>query len=237
MARSGRKPGARNSEATAMWRRPSWRNARTASPVAGGALEANAAVTGSLWWVPHSRASRATAWLASGSEEPAAASTSASSSRTLASLRASRRRRSSTSRKQVSRPRILVARIRSPSWRAVASAIAAGTSTFAWKASVSSSGTTTISSKPALTSRSTTVVNDGLDRSRNAGSMRRSGRIVRTSWTRALMDAAERGSRLPWARAISAGAAMEVSLPSVLWSGGLRRRCRRSGRRWPGSVR
>ena len=48
-ARSGRKPGARNSEATAMWRRPSARKARTASPVAGGALEAYAAVTGSLW--------------------------------------------------------------------------------------------------------------------------------------------------------------------------------------------
>ena len=65
-----------------MWRRPSLRKARTASPVAGGAAEANAAVTGSLWWVPQSRASRATAWLASGSLEPAAASTSASSSRT-----------------------------------------------------------------------------------------------------------------------------------------------------------
>ena len=50
-----------------MWRRPSARKARTASPVAGGADEANAAVTGSLWRVPQTRASRATAWLASGS--------------------------------------------------------------------------------------------------------------------------------------------------------------------------
>ena len=45
-ARSGRKPGARNIEATATCRRPSARNARTASPVAGGADEANAALTG-----------------------------------------------------------------------------------------------------------------------------------------------------------------------------------------------
>ena len=65
-----------------MWRRPSARNARTASPVAGGEAEANAAVTGSLCRAPQTRASRATAWLASGSLDPAAASTSASSSRT-----------------------------------------------------------------------------------------------------------------------------------------------------------
>ena len=100
------------------------------------------------------------------------------------------------------------ARIRSPSCFAVASAIAAGTSTLAWNASVSSSGTTTISSKPARTSLPTTVWKDGLDRSRNACSMRRSGRIARTSSTSAVMDAAERGSRLPWANAMRAGAVM-----------------------------
>ena len=100
-----------------MCRRPSPRNARTASPVAGGALAAYAAVTGSLWWVPQRRASRATAWLASGSVEPAAASTSASSSRTREALSASRIRTSSTSRKQASRPSVAVTRIRSSGWR------------------------------------------------------------------------------------------------------------------------
>ena len=115
-----------------MWRRPSRRKARTASPVAGGAAEAYAAVTGSLWRVPHTRARRATAWLASASEDPAAASTRASSSRTREALSASRIRRSSTSRKLGSMPRIELVRILSPSWRAVAAATASGTSTFAW---------------------------------------------------------------------------------------------------------
>ena len=73
---------------------------------------------------------------------------------------------------------------------------------------VSRSGTTTISSKPALTRRSTTVSNDGLARSRNAVSTRRSGRMALTSATSDLIVAAERGSRLPWARATRAGAAI-----------------------------
>ena len=127
-ARSVSGPGVRNREATAMWRRPWARKARTASPVAGGALAAKAAVTGSLWWVPHRRASRATDWLASGSVEPAAASTSASSSRTREERSTSRSRSSSTSRKQVSRPRTTVARTCSPGWRAAAAAMAAATS-------------------------------------------------------------------------------------------------------------
>ena len=180
-----------------MWRRPSARNARTASPVAGGAAEAYAAVTGSLCLVPQTRASRATAWLASGSDDPAAASTSASSSRTREALSASRIRTSSTSRKLASRPRIDVVRIFRPSCLAIASATALGTSTFAWYASVRSSGTTTISSYPARTSLLTTVVKDGFDSSRNACSMRRSGRIARTSSTRAVIVSADRGSRLP----------------------------------------
>ena len=87
-----------------MWRRPSARKARTASPVAGGALLAYAAVTGSRWWVPQSRASRATDWLARASVDPAAASTRASSSRTREERSASRSRSSRTSRKQASSP-------------------------------------------------------------------------------------------------------------------------------------
>ena len=94
--------------------------ARTASPVAGGAAEAYAATVGSWCRAPHSRASRATAWLASGSEEPAAASTSASSSRTRASLSA---RRAAAGRAPPGTPARgrarAVARIRRPSWRAV----------------------------------------------------------------------------------------------------------------------
>ena len=54
--------------------------------------------------------------------------------------------------------------------------MADGTSTLAWKASVSSSGTTTISSC-LRESRSIVVSSDGLDRSRNARSILRSGRI------------------------------------------------------------
>ncbi len=44
--------------------------------------------------------------------------------------------------------------------------------------------------------------------SRNAFSMRRSGRVLRTSSTSAPIVSAERGSRLPWARATRAGAVM-----------------------------
>ena len=52
------------------------------------------------------------------------------------------------------------------------------------------------------------LVEAGLGRSRNAVSTRRSGRMHATSSVRALMVAAERGSRLPCARAMSAGAVM-----------------------------
>ena len=52
-----------------MWRLPWPRKARTASPVAGGAADAKAAVTGRRWRAPQVRAMRATAWLASGSDE------------------------------------------------------------------------------------------------------------------------------------------------------------------------
>src|SRR5690349_21567384 len=62
--------------------------------------------------------------------------------------------------------------------------------------------------------------------------MRRSGRIARTSWTSALMVAAERGSRLPWARATRAGAA--ISAPSSHSSSRASSGCFRDGprRRW-----
>ena len=43
----------------------------------------------------------------------------------------------------------------------------------------------------------TTVLSVGLDRSRNAVSMRRSGRSLRTSSTSAVIVALDRGSRLP----------------------------------------
>ena len=89
-----------------------------------------------------------------------------------------------------------MARICTSGCRAWAAATADGTSTLAWNASVSSSGTTTISSC-LRASRSIVVSSDGLARSRNARSIFRSGRIERTSATRALMVAAERGSRLP----------------------------------------
>src|SRR5690606_23911175 len=54
--------------------------------------------------------------------------------------------------------------------------------------------------------------------------MRRSGRMARVSSTSALMVAAERASRLPWARVISAGAVMAIRPPSCSCVG---RRCPR----------
>ena len=130
---------------------PRSRNARTASPVAGGEAEANAAVTGSLWCEPQSRASRATAWLASGSLEPAAASTSASSSRT----RAVAQRLAHPHVEHLEEARLEAEDARSPGSAGPRGARwprrpRSGTSTFAWNASVSSRGTTTISSWPAL---------------------------------------------------------------------------------------
>src|ERR1700712_2818951 len=62
--------------------------------------------------------------------------------------------------------------------------------------------------------------------------MRRSGRIARVSATRALMVAADRGSRLPWARVMRAGAVMSIRLPSSSCVG--RRHRWRRPRQWGG---
>ena len=53
------------------------------------------------------------------------------------------------------------------------------------------------------------------------------GACARTSSTSALIVAADRGSRLPWARATRAGAV--ISAASFVWCRGDRRRCRRWG--------
>src|SRR5690349_8359255 len=63
--------------------------------------------------------------------------------------------------------------------------------------------------------------------------MRRSGRSVRVSATRALTVAACLGSRLPWARVMRAGAVMVIRLPSSSCVG--RRRRWRRPRQWCGA--
>ena len=113
-----------------MCRRPSFRNARTASPVDGGVAEANAVSTGSRCREPQARATRCTPAFATWSLDPAAASTRASSSRTRAAASAARRRTSRTSRKlrQALSTDVVCTRI---SVRATAAATAEGTSTLA----------------------------------------------------------------------------------------------------------
>src|SRR5690349_19954973 len=86
-----------------------------------------------------------------------------------------------------------------------------GTLSVAWYASDNSSGTTTISSWPSPTSWLTVLSNDRAVAPRNAGATRRPGRRHATASVRAEIVATNRGSRLPRARTISAGAVMVLA--------------------------
>ena len=186
----------------------------------GGAAEANAATVGSRCLAPHSRASRATAWLASWSEEPAAASTSASSSRTRASLSAARSRRSRTSRNTGSRPSTWVARIRGS--RVPGGGLGDGGGHV--DLGVVGLGQQQRYDDDLVVPRLDEPVDDRARRTawRARGTPARRagpGACARTSSTSALIVWAERGSRLPWARATRAGAVMGGASCFVTLSG------------------
>ena len=165
-------------------------------------------MTGSLWRAPQTRASRATAWLASGSEEPAAARTRASSSRDprlaqrLAQPAVEHVEEARLEAEDVGRrgPVGRGWRWRPPRRRGDVHLRVVGV------AEQQRHDDDLV--EAGLTSRSITVSNDGLGQLEEGLLDAQVGAQLRTSATSASMVAAERGSRLPWASATSAGAVM-----------------------------
>jgi hypothetical protein len=165
--------------------------------VAGGAAEANAAVTGSLVVVPQRRASRATDWLASGSLEAGAARHQG----VELAHRGLLERLAHPDVEHLEEARLEPEDRGGAYLDVVVAAVRRGHGGRDVDLGVEGVGQQqrddTTSSNLARASLSTTVFRDGLDRSRNAVSILRSGRSTQTSSTSALMVAADRGSRLP----------------------------------------